>query len=112
MAWKFRKRLTLFPGFRINLSKSGLSATVGIRGLSVNVGKNGAFLNTGIPGTGIYDRKRIGAIPEGAEDQPVITPEENRFTQYLQPGATEIKSFVPELLMSDGFFRTHSLNIN
>lgn len=104
MAWKFRKRLTLFPGFRINLSKSGLSATVGIRGLSVNVGKNGAFLNTGIPGTGIYDRKRIGAIPEGVEDQPVITPEENRFTPYLQPGATDIKSFVPELLTSDGFF--------
>jgi hypothetical protein len=104
VAWKFRKRLTLFPGFRINLSKSGLSATVGIRGLSVNVGKNGAFLNTGLPGTGIYDRKRIGAIPEGVKDRPVITPEENRFTQYLQPGATEIKSFVPELLTSDGFF--------
>ena len=104
MAWKFRKRLTLFPGFRINLSKSGLSATVGIRGLSVNVGKNGAFLNTGIPGTGIYDRKRISAIPGDVKDQPVITPEGNRFTQYLPPGVTEIKSFEPELLTSDGFF--------
>lgn len=104
MAWKFRKRLTLFPGFRINLSKSGLSATVGIRGLSVNVGKNGTFLNTGIPGTGIYDRKRIGDIPEDEKDRPVIIPEENRFTQYLPSGATEIKSFVPELLTSDGFF--------
>jgi len=104
MAWKFRKRLTLFPGFRINLSKSGLSATVGIRGLSVNLGPNGTFLNTGIPGTGIYDRKRIGAIPEDVKDKPVITPEDNRYTQYLPSGATEIKSFVPELLTSDGFF--------
>lgn len=104
MAWKFRKRLTLFPGFRINLSKSGLSATVGIRGLSVNVGQNGAFLNTGIPGTGIYDRKRIGDIPGDVKDKPIMTPEENRFTQYLLSGATEIKSFVPELLTSDGFF--------
>lgn len=104
MAWKFRKRLTLFPGFRINLSKSGLSATVGIRGLSVNVGQNGAFLNTGIPGTGIYDRKRIGNIPADVKDKPIIAPEENRFTQYLPSGATEIKSFVPELLTSDGFF--------
>jgi len=104
MAWKFRKRLTLFPGFRINLSKSGLSATVGIRGLSVNLGRNGAFLNTGLPGTGIYDRKRIGAIPVDVKDQPVITPEENRFAEYLPSGATEIKSFVPELLTSDGFF--------
>jgi hypothetical protein len=104
VAWKFRKRLTLFPGFRINLSKSGLSATVGIRGLSVNVGPNGAFLNTGIPGTGIYDRKRIGDIPGDIKDKPVIIPEENRFSQYLPSGATEIKSFVPELLTSDGFF--------
>lgn len=104
MAWKFRKRLTLFPGFRINLSKSGMSATVGIRGLNVNVGRNGAFLNIGIPGTGIYDRKRIGDIPADVKDKPVITPEENRFTQYLPSSATEIKSFVPELLTSEGFF--------
>ncbi|MDR1358520.1 MAG: DUF4236 domain-containing protein, partial [Coriobacteriales bacterium] len=59
MSWKFRKRITVMPGFRVNLSKSGLSATVGVRGLSVNVGKNGAYLNTGIPGTGIYDRHKI-----------------------------------------------------
>jgi hypothetical protein len=104
MAWKFRKRLTVFPGFRINLSKSGLSATVGIRGFSVNVGKSGAFLNTGIPGTGIYDRQRIGDIPGDVKDEPVIAPEENRFTHYLPSVATEIKSFVPELLTSDGFF--------
>ncbi len=104
MAWKFRKSLTLFPGFRINLSKSGMSATVGIRGLSVNIGQNGTFLNTGLPGTGIYDRIRISAIPGDVKDKPVITPERNQFTQPLSSDITEIKSFVPELLTSDGFF--------
>jgi hypothetical protein len=104
VAWKFRKRLTLFPGFRINLSKSGMSATVGIRGLSVNVGQNGTFLNTGIPGTGIYDRKRISFVPGDAKDKPAIIPEENQFKQFLPRDVTEIKSFVPELLTSDGFF--------
>lgn len=59
MALKFRKRIRIAPGVRINLSKSGISTTVGPRGASVNVGKKGAYLNTGIPGTGIYDRTKI-----------------------------------------------------
>lgn len=60
MAWKFRKRIKIVPGVTINLSRSGVSTTIGTKGASVNIGKNGTFLNTGIPGTGIYDRKRIG----------------------------------------------------
>jgi len=60
---KFRKRISIAPGVKINLSKSGVSSTFGVKGASVNVGKNGAFLNTGIPGTGIYDRQKIGDTP-------------------------------------------------
>ncbi|OOF63846.1 DUF4236 domain-containing protein [Rodentibacter sp. Ppn85] len=59
MAFKFRKRIKVLPGVTVNLSKSGISTTLGIKGASVNVGKNGAYLNTGIPGTGIYSRTRI-----------------------------------------------------
>ena len=57
---KFRKRVKIAPGVNINLSKSGISGTFGMKGASVNVGKNGAFVNTGIPGTGIYDRHKLG----------------------------------------------------
>lgn len=57
---KFRKRITLAPGVRLNLSKRGVSTTVGPRGLNLNLGRKGAYLNTGIPGTGLYDRQRIG----------------------------------------------------
>jgi hypothetical protein len=56
---KFRKRITIIPGVRLNLSGSGVSITGGIPGLSVNVGKRGAYLNTGIPGTGLYERTRL-----------------------------------------------------
>lgn len=59
MAWKFRKRIKIAPGVTLNLSKSGVSTTVGTKGASVNMGKNGIYLNTGIPGTGIYDRQRL-----------------------------------------------------
>jgi len=60
MAWNYRKRITIAPGVRLNVSKKGVSTTFGVRGASINVGKNGTYLNTGIPGTGIYNRQKIG----------------------------------------------------
>lgn len=60
MAWKYRKRIKIAPGVTINVSRSGISTTIGPKGASVNIGKNGTYMNTGIPGTGIYDRQRIG----------------------------------------------------
>jgi len=59
MGWRFRKYITIFPGVRLNISKSGLSLTFGTKGASVNVGKDGAYLNTSIPGTGFYNRQKI-----------------------------------------------------
>lgn len=56
---RFRKSINICKGVRLNLSKSGVSCTVGGKGLSLNLGKNGLFLNTGIPGTGLYDRKKL-----------------------------------------------------
>ena len=38
-----------------------MSATIGVKGASVNIGEKGAYLNTGIPGTGVYNRKRLEA---------------------------------------------------
>ena len=56
---RFRKSITIFKGVKLNFSKSGVSLTVGGKGLSTNIGKKGVFLNTSIPGTGLYDRKKI-----------------------------------------------------
>ena len=61
MAWRFRKRFQILPGVKLNISKSGHSATVGKKGASVNITKNGAYLNTGIPGTGLYRRDKISS---------------------------------------------------
>ncbi len=56
---RFRKSITIFKGVKLNFSKSGVSLTVGGKGVSTNIGKKGVFLNTSIPGTGLYDRKKI-----------------------------------------------------
>lgn len=58
MGWRFRKHITIFPGVRLNISKSGISFTFGSKGASVNVAKDGAYLNTSIPGTGLQKDKR------------------------------------------------------
>lgn len=59
MGFRIRKSFKIFKGFRINLSKSGLSSTIGGKGFSVNIGKRGGFLNTSIPGTWLSRRDRI-----------------------------------------------------
>lgn len=56
---RFRKSINICKGVKVNLSKSGVSCTVGVKGLSLNFGRNGTYLNTGIPGTGLYDRRKI-----------------------------------------------------
>lgn len=97
MALKFRKRVRIAPGVRINLSKSGVSTTIGVRGASVNVGKQGAYLNTGIPGTGIYDRTRIGggktAKEAAPEDEPKRTSSKSD-NFFMVVGLVAIIAFV------------------
>ena len=59
MGWRFRKRIKIFPGFYINISKSGLGVNIGPKGANVSVGPNGTYVNTGIPGTGLYKRDKV-----------------------------------------------------
>jgi hypothetical protein len=59
MGFRFRKSIKIFPGLRLNLSKGGVSANVGIRGANISLGKRGAAVNLGVPGTGVGYQKRI-----------------------------------------------------
>lgn len=59
--FRFQKRISILPGLlRLNLSKSGVSASAGPRGADINIGKNGVTTNAGIPGTGISYRQKAG----------------------------------------------------
>ena len=69
---RFRKTISIFKGLRMNVSKSGVSFTVqGGKGVSANIGPKGLFLNTGIPGTGLYDRRKL--LDFGGDRQPEAT---------------------------------------
>jgi hypothetical protein len=65
MAFRFQKRISILPGVRINLSKSGVSASLGPRGADVNIGKDGVTANAGIPGTGLSYRQKVGGGGKG-----------------------------------------------
>lgn len=54
--FRFRKTFTIFPGVRINLSKTGVSGSLGGNGATLNVGKQGEMVTVGIPGTGLSYR--------------------------------------------------------
>jgi hypothetical protein len=69
MTVRFRKSINLFKGVRLNLSKSGVSLTMGRKGVSANVGRDGVFLNTSLPGTGLYDRRKIADFDGGETKQ-------------------------------------------
>jgi hypothetical protein len=92
---RFRRRVKLFPGVKINFSKSGISTTIGVRGASITIGKQGTYLNTGIPGTGIYDRRKIGENKRNVQE---YIP--NEVVQYDEVGA--IKSEEAEATTSEG----------
>lgn len=75
MSWRFRKSFRLLPGVRLNVSRSGISTTIGGAPFSVNVGPRGVYSNVSIPGTGISARQRVGPpreteYPPGPMPQP------------------------------------------
>lgn len=78
---RFRRKAKLFPGVYLNFSKTGISTTIGIPGASVNLGNKGAYLNTGIPGTGLYDRKRISV--KGKANQNLAQQERSAHSEIL-----------------------------
>ena len=64
MAFRFQKRIRIFPGVYLNLSKSGVSFSLGGHGATVNMGADGRRRVTfGIPGTGMsYQLPLSGTI--------------------------------------------------
>ena len=64
MALRIRKSIKIAPGVRINISKSGVSTSLGVKGATVNLSKRGTRVTTGIPGTGISSSKFYGGRKE------------------------------------------------
>ena len=58
MGLRFRKSITILPGVKLNLGKTGASVSVGVKGLHANIHTSGKVTGTAsLPGTGISYQK-------------------------------------------------------
>ena len=65
MGLRFRRSFRLMPGNQLNVSKTGMSASVGRRGAWLTVGPKGTRATVGIPGTGLgYTEHSAWARPK------------------------------------------------
>ena len=53
---RFRKTFSVLPGVKFNVSKTGVSTSLGGNGATVNVGTRSRTVTLGIPGTGLSYR--------------------------------------------------------
>jgi hypothetical protein len=91
MSWRFRKSFKMLPGVRLNLSKSGVSATIGGGPFHVNVGPRGVYGDISIPGTGIYNRQRLD-IPTHRDSPTPQVP-----ANPISPSAAPPPLFIPPI---------------
>ena len=75
MGIRFRKRIKLFPGLWVNLSKSGASVSAGVKGFTVNSGRGKSRTTVGLPGTGVsYTTTTTTTTSAGGTAAPVPPP--------------------------------------
>ena len=72
MGFRFQKRLRILPGVTLNLSKSGISTSVGVRGARITKGHGKTRVTVGLPGTGLSHSSvsRRKASVKGASKAP------------------------------------------
>lgn len=91
-SFRFQRRIRILPGLRINLSKSGVSTSIGTRGAWFTIGPRGARTTVGIPGTGLSYTEHI-PVANGAQrsrspsDLPHVEPTETALGPAFEPPA-------------------------
>lgn len=72
MPIRFRRTFRILPGVHINVSKHGVSTTVGPRGMHLTFNRYGVRQDLGLPGTGLSESSYIiggGRARSGAEEE-------------------------------------------
>ena len=90
--FKFRKRIKLFPGLWMNLSKKGVSISAGVKGLTVN---SRGRSTVSLPGTGFSyvftPKKRALNIPDRAQKEANVSALWDKYTE----DSNKLEGWVP-----------------
>src|SRR5436190_3161515 len=107
MGLRFRRSVRLFPGVRLNFSRSGVSTSIGVRGASVTLGQRGVYGNVGLPGSGVSYRTRLDAPnrtrPSAPEPgAPAFTsPQPSPIGPMATPGTASLAGTEVEIKSAD-----------
>ena len=89
---RYRKSIKLGKHSKLNLSKSGVSTSLGVKGLSLNRGKRGTYLTAGIPGTGLSTRVKLGG---GSKPKKKAATRKKSSAKVQKAGARSQASYPP-----------------
>src|SRR4026207_1972810 len=82
MPVRIRKSFNLFPGVKVNMSKGGMSITVGRKGFHLNFSKRGVRQTVGLPGSGISESSYI--FKNKADEEKKETEREEHSTEEVE----------------------------
>jgi hypothetical protein len=93
VGWSFRRSIKLGP-LRLNLSRSGVGVSAGVKGFRVSTGARGTYVNAGRGG--VSYRQKIGGPASRRDNPPRQNPtppamdNQNRYPQFPQHGLPRI----------------------
>ncbi|GGB64220.1 hypothetical protein GCM10011505_50870 [Tistrella bauzanensis] len=94
MPFYLRKSISIGP-FRLNLSKSGLGVSAGVKGLRIGTGPRGHYIHAGM--NGVYYRKTLGGV--GERPKAVAPPAEKHCADVSEAA---IRDKLPTYITEDG----------
>jgi Fe2+ transport system protein B len=105
MPVRIRKSFNLFPGVKVNMSKGGMSITVGRKGFHLNFSKRGVRQTVGLPGSGISESSYIFKNKEDEEKKEAEKEERSSEEVEEKPKRQRTRRTVRERVSSPwGFF--------
>ena len=101
MGFGFRKSINLGGGVRLNFSKRGIGASVGVKGFRVGIGPSGLRTRATLPGTGLYYEKRQSLARPERKRQMALREQMRRqeIMDALQQAQLEVEAFQNRLEM-------------
>ena len=78
MGFRFRRHIKIMPGLWLNLSKSGISTSIGGHGLTANVKGGKVTTTASLPGTGISYRSTSGKHQDAERREDAPAPPEGK----------------------------------
>ncbi len=91
MGLRYRKSIKVSPGVKLNLSKSGISTSVGKRGSTLNFSKRGTKATVGIPGSGLSYSKMVSKQQKASGRRSITKQEANEIRAELR-GKYDLKN--------------------